>query len=315
LGSVAHHLSVGLPVSVANGLDAGGNVTWPYDPAVYGPIDTIFSVGNSHYNSFQGTVVKKLSHDLQFTVAYTYAHSIDSTSGFENSAFSSFGGQSGGFSTLRTSNPYCFPKCDIASSSYDARHRLVISYFYQIPGLHRGAFLSRATTGWTVAGITTFQTGFPLDVIDSAAPSGGCNGGGDFGCWDGPNQVAPMHYLNPRATGQWFDPRAFAPVACEAAAAGCSGSGVAPTSVAAYGNAPRDVLRGPGLNNWDFQLYKDTKVNERARVELRIEFYNVFNHVQFDPDGVITDIGSSNFGSVTKALPQRRLQLATKVYF
>lgn len=191
----------------------------------------------------------------------------------------------------------------------------MISYFYQIPGLHRGAFLSRATTGWTVAGITTFQTGFPLDVIDSAAPSGGCNGGGDFGCWDGPNQVAAIHNLNPRTTGQWFDPSAFAPVACEAAAAGCSGSGVAPTSVAAYGNAPRDVLRGPGLNNWDFQLYKDTKVNERARVELRIEFYNVFNHVQFDPDGVITDIGSSNFGSVTKALPQRRLQLATKVYF
>ena len=111
----------------------------------------------------------------------------------------------------------------------------------------------------------------------------------------------------------WFDPSAFAPVGCEAA--GCSASGVSPTSVAAYGNAPRNVLRGPGLNNWDVELYKDTQVTERAKVELRIEFYNVFNHIQFDPDGVITDIGSGNFGKVTKALPQRRLQLAAKVYF
>jgi hypothetical protein len=318
VGSVAHHLSVGLPVGIATGLDKTQDPivpTFNYDPSVYGPIDTVFSMGNSRYNSFQANVTRKLSHNLQFLASYTYAHSIDDTSGFENSAFSSFGGQSGGAGFLRTSNPYCFPKCDFGSSTFDARHRLVISYFYQIPGLHRNTFLSRATEGWTVAGITTFQTGFAMDVIDSADPSGGCNGGGDFGCWDGPNQVAAVHYLNPRQTGQWFDPGAFATVPCESAAAGCTGSGVSPTGVAAYGNAPRDVLRGPGINNWDFQVYKDTKITESTRVELRIEFYNVFNHVQFDPNGIGTDIGSGNFGAVTAALPQRRIQLAAKVYF
>ena len=201
VGSVAHHLTVGLPVGVATGLNASNNPTFNYDPTVYGPIDTLLSIGNSRYSSLQATVNKRLSHNLQFLVSYTYAHSIDSTSGFENSAFASFGGQSGGFSTLRTSNPYCFPKCAIASSIYDARQRLVISYFYEIPGLHRGELLSRATSGWTIGGITQFQTGFPLDVIDSAAPSGGCNGGGDFGCWDGPNLVGPIHYLDPRKNG------------------------------------------------------------------------------------------------------------------
>jgi hypothetical protein len=152
-------------------------------------------------------------------------------------------------------------------------------------------------------------------VIDSASPSGGCNTNGDFSCWEGPNQVGPIHYQNPRTTGNWFDPSAFATVACEAAAAGCPGSGVSPTSVASYGNAPRNVLQGPGLNSWDFQLFKDTRITESKKIELRIEFYNLFNHVQFNPDGVITDIGAPNFGANTKVFAPRRIQLATKFYF
>ena len=65
----------------------------------------------------------------------------------------------------------------------------------------------------------------------------------------------------------------------------------------------------------DSWIDNGAKLAERAKVELRIEFYNVFNHIQFDPDGVITDIGSGNFGKVTKVFDQRRMQLAAKVYF
>jgi hypothetical protein len=246
-------------------------------------------------------------------VSYTYAHSIDNTSGFENSSFGTFGGQYGGFSTIRASNPYCLSTCDIASSIYDARQRVVISYFYAIPGLQQNQLISHLTKGWTIGGVTTFQTGFPLDVADGATPSGGCNGGGDFSCWDGPDQVGPIHYLNPRTTGNWFDPSAFAVVSCELA--GCPGSGVSPTSVASYGNAPRNVLRGPGINTWDFQLSKDTFISESKRVELRIEFYNLFNHTRYDPNGVITDISAANFGAATTTLPPRRIQLGAKFYF
>jgi hypothetical protein len=292
-----------------------GNTISQYDPSVYGPIDTLFSEGNSHYHSLQVSVNRRLSHGLQFLASYTYSHSIDNTSGFENSAFGTFGGEFGGFSTIRASNPYCFSSCDYASSIYDARHRLVISYFYAIPGLHNNQLLSRITNGWTIGGVTTFQGGFPLDVADGGTPSGGCNGNGDFSCWDGPNQVAPVHYLNPHTSGMWFDPSTFATVPCESAAAGCSGTGVSPTSVAAYGNAPRNVLRGPGINTWDFNLFKDTQVTESKKVELRIEFYNFFNHTRYNPNGVITDINATNFGAVTTTLPPRRIQLAAKFYF
>ena len=231
VGSVAHHLTYGVPLNVSTGLDASKHVVFPYAAGTYGSIDTLISGGNSNYNALQVSVNKRLTKGLQFLTSYTYSHSLDDASGFENSTFGTFGIEAGGFSSLRATNPYCFRTCDYGSSIYDARQRLVISYFYQIPGMRGDWAISRLTRGWTIAGITTFQSGFPLDVIDSGSPSGGCFGGGDFSCWEGPNQVAPVHYLNPRTTGQWFNSSAFAPVACELAAAGCPGSGISPSSV------------------------------------------------------------------------------------
>ena len=164
VGSVGHHLTTGLPVNLATGVNSAGNVINQYDPSVYGPIDTIFSNGNSHYHSLQASVNKRLTHGLQFLASYTYSHSIDNTSGFENSSFGTFGISAGGFSTVRAANPYCLSTCGKASSIFDARHRFVISYFYEIPSLGHGQMLSRLTKGWTLGGIATFQTGFPLDV-------------------------------------------------------------------------------------------------------------------------------------------------------
>ncbi len=196
-----------------------------------------------------------------------------------------------------------------ASSIYDARQRLVVSYFYQIQGLHDSSrILSRLTAGWTIAGITTFQSGFPLDVIDSSFPSGGYQAAAsDFSSWEGPNLVGPITYSNPHNSPNhaWFSASSFAPVTP-------NGN---PTSIASYGDAPRNVLHGPGINNWDFQLYKDTSINERMRVETRIEFYNVFNHTQFDPLGVITDVSNPAFGEETRTHNPRFIQLAAKFYF
>jgi hypothetical protein len=318
VGSRAYHLTYGLPQNIPN---AAG--VFPYNTSIYGSIDTLYSGAKSNYNALQISLNKKLAHGLEFLASYTYAHSLDNASGFENSTFGEAGGGNQGFGgggAIRASNPYCFPTCDYASSTYDARHRLVISYFYQIPGMHGNWMVSRLSRGWTIAGITTFQTGFPLDVADESFPSGGlllcCS---DFVGWDGPNQVAPIQYLNPRTVGptgnEWFSPSSFAEVACASAVGGCPGAGVSPGSVLAYGDAPRNPLRGPGLNNWDFQLYKDTQITERTKFELRIEMYNVFNHTQFDSQGIITDIVAPNFGDETLAHPPRLIQLAAKFYF
>jgi len=319
VGSTAHRLSVGLPVNTATGVTPNPGFPVPqtyttnylYNPAVYGPIDTILSIGNSNYNALQVSVNRSLSRGLQFMASYTYAHSIDNGSGFENTTFGEFGIQGGGFSLLRTSNPYCFPQCDRASSIFDARHRFVIGYIYQLPGAHGSWWLARATQGWNLSGITTFQTGFPLDVVDLNEPSGGCLPS-DFSCWDGPNQVGPVQYMNPRTTGSWFSPAAFAPVTCSPS---CPADGVSPSNILAYGNAPRNVLRGPGLNNWNIVMYKDTKITERTTVQLRLESYNTFNHTQFNPNGVGTNVSAGNFGVINQAHEPRLVQLAAKFIF
>ncbi len=315
VGSEGRFLTYGVPQNIVTGLDATDTPITPYSLPVYGSIDTLFSGGNSNFNALEASVEKRMSHNLQFLVSYTYGHSIDNTSGFENSTFGTFGNNFGGFGgATRPTNPYCFRTCDYGSSIYDARQRLVISYGYQLPGFHGDWLVSRLTRGWTITGITTFQTGFPIDVADLSAPSGGCDLGGDFSCWDGPNQVAPVKYMNPRTTGYWFSPNSFAQVSC---APNCPAAGVSPTSVAAYGNAPRNPLRGPGINNWDFVLFKDTAITESTKIELRIEAYNMFNHTQFDPAGVNANVsaGPTLFGTITGARSPRLMQLAVKFYF
>ena len=136
-----------------------------------------------------------MSHGLQFLVSYTYSRSFDDTSGFENSSFGEYGGQGGGYGgSIRASNPYCFPGCDYGASVFDAPQRLVISYVYQIPGLHGGDWwLDRLTQGWTISGITTFQEGFPVDIADLSICWAAARRGISRAGWPKSNCASSLH--------------------------------------------------------------------------------------------------------------------------
>ncbi len=285
---------------------APGNYKYPAN--IFASIGDVATVGNSNYNSFQASLEKHFSHGLQFLAAYTWSHAMDDGSGFENSGFGGSG--SGGFGQLRSINPFNREAADYGPSIYDATNRFVINYVYQLPSVRRfDSFKwmpSRVTDGWQISGITTFQSGFPLDVVDSSFPSLTSSFytyytyGGGAG-WDVPNVTGPPKYLNPRtnSTNLWFDPAA----------------GFAAPTVGTEGNAGRNILRGPGRNNFDFALEKDTQITESARIELRFEFYNLFNHTQFDPGGITTDFNSVAFGTETAAFSPRVIQLGAKFYF
>ncbi len=85
------------------------------------------------------------------------------------------------------------------------------------------------------------------------------------------------------------------------------------------GNSGRNFFHGPDINNFDLALFKDTRVTESKMLELRCEFFNLFNHTQFNPveqvNGVIADANSPNFGAVLGALSSRVIQLGAKFYF
>jgi len=286
--------------------DFPGNYKYPGN--IFASVGQVSTAGNSNYNAFQATFDRRLSRGLQFLAAYTYSHSFDDGSGFENSGFG--GGGFGGFGNTRSVDPFDRKLRDYGPSIYDARHRLVLSYVYMIPSVrHFNAMHwmpAKVAEGWQISGITTFQSGFPLDVVDSTLPSLTdsafqfyCTPG--FACWDVPNVVGSVKYLNPKTdpNNLWFDPSAFTS-----------------TALGTQGNAGRNILHGPGLNNWDFSLVKDTTFTESMKLELRIEFFNIFNTTQFDPNGITTDIGAgAQFGTETKARDPRIIQLAGKFYF
>ncbi|HEX5482955.1 MAG TPA: carboxypeptidase regulatory-like domain-containing protein [Terriglobia bacterium] len=305
------------PDCVANRITQ--NVNYPdnfrYPGDVFGAIGNVATVGNSNYNSFQASLNRHFSHGIQFLAAYTWSHAMDDGSGYENTGFG--GGGAGGFGSVRGSNPFN-RKLDYGPSIYDATHRLVVSYLYTLPSVRRFSSFqwvpSRITDGWRITGITTFQSGFPMDVIDSGFRSLACAGYTFYECADVPNAINLPQYADPRTSSfvntattsgntasnanYWFNPNTFGKEA-----------------FGTFGNAGRNLLRGPGINNFDFALMKDTRLTESTTIELRFEFYNFFNHTQFDPAGIDTDIGSSTFGRELRARSSRIIQLGGKFYF
>jgi hypothetical protein len=233
------------------------------------------TVANSSYNSLQTSLEKKVG-DLRFLAAYTWSKSLDNSSGFNDPI-----------------NPFN-PNNSRALSQFDITHNFVISYGYELPFARAAhGVKGKLLVGWTISGITRFATGFPVTLTESDDASlCGCNGA------DVPNYNGQsIHFLNPRNTGnQLFDPAPFSP-----------------ETIGIAGTANRRFFHGPGFNNWDLALHKNTRIGERMALEFRAEVFNVFNHAQFEnPRG---DINGSDFGKITNARDPRIGQMALKFSF
>jgi len=256
----------------------------------FGSVGQQATDGDSKYNSLQASLTKRMSHGLDFLLSYTYAHSQDDGSSFENSAFGT-----------RGTNPF-INALNWGDSQFDARQRFVASYTYTIPVPHKltsNGALSRVFNGWRVAGNSTFQTGFPINLSDSHFTSGTCWEFSFYGCPDNPSQVASIVISNPRSTSNhlYFSPSSFVEA-----------------TLGTFGNAGRDSFHGPGINVTNLALMKDIQIKEQMRIELRLESYNTFNHVNFNLP--TSNISSSQFGEVTgDALGPRTVQLGGKFYF
>ena len=267
---------------------------------IFGGVGQQHTDGTSNYNAFQANITKGMTHGLSLIVSYTWSHSIDNGSGLENSGF---GGQNRGINLIN-------PALNVGDSAFDARQRLVLGYTYNVPSLHHMLAWApeKVFGGWKMTGITTLQTGFPFSAVDSNPTSLSCDSLDFYACPDNPNQVKPLTVLNPRVSSfgtpalgnYYFDPSTFAVAA-----------------LGTYGNAGRDSFHGPGINNTDFALLKDTKFTERTMVEVGIEAYNLFNHTQFctATSCVTNNIQSPNFGRILAAAPGRLVQLRAKVNF
>jgi len=234
---------------------------------------------NSNYNSFQATAERKAA-DVTFLLAYTYGKSLDDASTF---------GDLMNFSNFALSR---------GLSTFDVTHNFVGSYNWAVP--FDRAFSSlpkRLTQGWTVNGITRFSTGFPIRIRQ---------GNGDISLTgsssDEPNRVGPVVIDNPRnldANGlnRYFETSAFE----------------LNTVLGTFGNSNQRFFHGPGIINTDMGVSKRVPITESMSLEFRGEFFNIFNHTQFNnPNG---NASSSNFGIVTSARDPRIGQVSAKFVF
>ncbi|HEY7212275.1 MAG TPA: carboxypeptidase regulatory-like domain-containing protein [Bryobacteraceae bacterium] len=234
------------------------------------------NIANSNYNSFQVSVERRAS-DLTFLAAYTYSKGIDNSSGFNDWV---------NFSNYRLSR---------SLSSYDLTHNFVVSYVWSIPfdRAFPGGW-KRLTQGWQINGITRFSTGFPISLNQS----GDYSLTGD-GTTDTPDLVGKVQIQDPRKPGPNGPNTYFLPSAFDSGQLG------------RFGTANRRFFHGPGILNTDFGLMKDTRITESTSVQFRAEFFNTFNHAQFNnPNG---NFSSDNFGVVTQARDPRIGQLSVKV--
>jgi hypothetical protein len=253
-------------------------------------IDSDWS-GYSSYNSFN----VKLEHTykgLSLTSTYTWSKSLD-----DKSSIAALGNSSNGWQGFLDNHN---TRLDYGLSDFDTPHRFVTSFVYSLPfgrGQKFAPTVNRAVDaaigGWQVTGIVTFQRGFPYSIYAADA-----NGLLD-NYFNRANVVG-----NPFPSGfnqniaHWFNPAAF----------------VQPQA-GVYGNIGRNVYTGPGLSNYNLALFKNVNFTERAKLQLRLETFNTFNHAQWStPNFDLTN--PKSFGTISGVqVPGRIAQLGVKLLF
>ncbi len=288
---------------------AAGQLERPY-PQYNGLSLNGFGCCESSYSSLQATVTRRFQGGGTLLVAYTNAKLLSNT----DTLTSWLEGPTGGVPGVQDWNNL---RGERSLSAQDVSQRLVISYVLDLPFGHGKPYASSFTgianglvSGWGVDGITTFQRGFPLKIGYSgttaleAANLGVGNIRPDVvpGCDKKAGGRGVVSF--PGSPALWFNTACFA----------------APPDFGPGTEARVDpTLRGPGINNFDFAIFKRTNIGERLGIEFRTEFFNLFNHPYFGMPS--ENLGNGTFGEVTStvaggvASPERLVQFALKFVF
>ena len=276
--------------------------------------------GIYNYNSLQATVRKNFSHGLTLQAAYTWSKNMTDLEGFS--------GNSNNNSNL--SQQY-------GEAYFNRPQRFVLNYSWNIPlGNHKGV-VGALANGWNLSGVTIVQKGTPLTFTDSRLGTiygvFGANsvtptalGGTSFGAFNyGRAQLCPgvtygslpssggiEQRLGGVSGGNFWTAGSFANAATGACAFPAIGNGTD------YGNSGVGIALGPPQLNFDFSIAKSTRVggiHENATLQFRGEFFNGFNHPQFNNPGTAVSTAPT-FGVITStSVNPRLIQFALKYVF
>ncbi len=256
----------------------------------FGGLTYIENSGYGNYNGLQTSLNRRLSSKLQFGVAYTWSKAMDLTSGDNG--------------VLPRYRPYRI--WNYGKSSYDQTHVMVLNYLWDLPKASarwNNAAAKMALDNWQISGIISMASGTPRDVSYSTVDGADITGGGDGARINVTGSA--LLAKGSQAFDRFFNPSVFSRPA--------RGD---------FGNAPKDIFRGPGINNWDISLFKKFPFkNESRYVQFRWEFYNSFNHTQFSnvDNGARFDVQGNQvngqFGRFTSSRSPRVMQGALNFTF
>jgi hypothetical protein len=272
----------------------------------WGDITYYYPGANSSYHSLQTALRRRYKNNLTYGVVWTWSHAMDYADTETNSAST-------------TVSSLISPKIwNYGTAGYDRTHVFIAYWNYNLPRastlVNRNKIVAAMFDNWQISGKFKAQSGAPMGVSYSYSPSQDVTGSTDSGRLIViANPVLPK---DQRSFDQAFNKVAFiapTPSACQ----------VANTPFLCWGNAARNVFRGPGINDWDMSLFKNMPFGEgRIRAQLRVEAYNVFNHTQFTGVGTSATFNpttgaqtNGTFGQYTSAANPRQLQLALRISF
>jgi hypothetical protein len=254
---------------------------------------------NANYNSLQLSAEKRMARGLMILANYTWSKSLDDlppragVTGFDTS------------SALPWDDPNRH-RFDYGPSEFDHKHRFVLSYVWELPSLKgQNALVRNILGGWQLTGVMQAQTGRPVTVTQGTDISG-TGIGQDRATFTGANPYASGPCAGAAPCRLWLNSAAFK-VATD------------PTIRNTFGNVGKGSLRFPGTYNWDMGISKTFAVTERFKVQLRGEYFNIFNHVNFLGDeGTVNNfstVSNGNFATLRTAMDPRIGQIALKLIF
>ncbi|MGH9827139.1 MAG: hypothetical protein ACREDR_28260, partial [Blastocatellia bacterium] len=243
------------------------------------------TIANSVYNGLQLSLDKSYSHGLMFEASYTFSKAIDQGASFENE--------------LDPTN-FNFTR---GESLLSAKHRFVFSPVWDLPIPKYDGFKGKAADGWGVSAIITYQSGFPIRMQTQDDPE--LQNSIFFESANTPETTGPVPFTNPKVVQSFSGVKGnyyFNP------------TNISDPAPGTFGNLPHAFCCGPAISNTDLVISKKTPINERWNTEFRAEFYNAWNHTQFNnPDGNFTD---STYGQILKVREDPRvIQFGFKVLF
>jgi hypothetical protein len=251
---------------------------------------------NSNYHGLQSTLTHRYANGLQVEAAYTWSKTIDETS-TGNTAFNT------------AVNDQTSLKDSYGLSDFDRAHRLTLEYVYELPFPRTAhGLLKAAGAAWVASGITTFQSGTPITVLDSGAGVAYGLGGTDTPTT--PELVGTVaqgvtHGSLRSRLNSYLNIGDFTPAPA-----------IGPDGSTGFGNLGRNTYRGPFQQNWDFTLRKSFAIHEKQNFEFSTDFFNLWNHPVFSSPSFVDVESSSNFGQITGTQGSPRLiQFAGRISF